>query len=160
FGVAEANAGGGAVSVAVAGDAVPQTVSKLSAGGLSRVVAVNPYRRKDEDQCRLVRVTRPNGSEYVVGTCNEAGDVAIQPRASRTTSTEHVFNVCAYGAVPDGRFVPDGEILTGFSDELVSPTAGFTPADEGKTIAIAAAGANHHNLVTTIEKVLASNRVE
>ena len=73
----------------------PQGATKLANGGLSQVVTVDA-------NARLAVVARPNGSEFVVGTCDQNGHTAIQPRASRDTSAQHVFNVYSYGAKGDG----------------------------------------------------------
>ena len=79
----------------VAGDVAPQGATKLANGGLSQVVTVDA-------NARLAVVARPNGSEFVVGTCDQNGHTAIQPRASRDTSAQHAFNVYSYGAKGDG----------------------------------------------------------
>jgi hypothetical protein len=113
YGVARADAADEATDllVDVAGDVTESTIhTSLAAGaaaGSSRIVATNTSYRdaltpsnETAQQCRLVRVDQPDGSEYVVGTCDESGNLAVQPRASIETSPVHTFNVCAFGAVP------------------------------------------------------------
>jgi len=70
--------------------------------GTSHIIATDITQAAAADQCRMIRVERPNGSEHVCGTVDENGNLAVQPRASTDTSPQHVFNVCAYGAVWDG----------------------------------------------------------
>ena len=113
FGVARAPANhGSGVDVFVAGEVVStETDTGLPAGGgagTSRII-VTDITQSDPDpavaaalQCRLIRIDRPDGSEFVVGTCDEDGNLAVQPRASRDTSNLHVFNVRSYGALGDG----------------------------------------------------------
>jgi hypothetical protein len=74
FGETEAvNGGAGTASVLVAGEVAKQAVTSLGAGGAgtSYVVATDVNAGTAADQCRLIRVERPDGSEYVVGTCDE-----------------------------------------------------------------------------------------
>jgi hypothetical protein len=107
FGVAEDNAvfengaAGGSARVLVAGEVAENAITKLGNVGSSRIVATNSTEALDQGQCRLIRIDRPDGSEYVVGTCDENGNLVVQPRASRATSNLHVFNVRSFGAVPD-----------------------------------------------------------
>ena len=102
FGVAFEDKGDGlAIEVYVAGEAAPEAKTSLGAGD-SRIIATDINQAAAADQCRLVRVDRPDGSEHVVGTCDENGNLAIQARASLETSNLHVFNVKSYGAVGDG----------------------------------------------------------
>ena len=100
FGVAEDDATTGIVLVLVAGDVAENAVTGLGPGK-SRIIATDINNATAAGQCRLVRIDRPDGSEFVVGTCDEEGNLAVQPRASRDTSELHVFNVRSYGAVPD-----------------------------------------------------------
>lgn len=89
------------VSILVAGEVAKESITSLGAGD-SRVIATDINQAAAADQCRLVRVDRPDGSEHVVGTCDENGHTALHPRASLETSPQHVFNVKSYGAVGDG----------------------------------------------------------
>ncbi len=50
---------------------------------------------------RPVRAPRPHGGEFRIGTVDTAGNVTIATAASRATSPVHVYNIAAYGAVPD-----------------------------------------------------------
>ena len=101
YGIAEDDAADtDPIQVLVAGDAARDTVTSLGAG-TSRIIATDLTAAAAGDQCRLIRVASPNGSEYVVGTCDENGNLSVVPRASRETSSQHVFNVRAYGALGD-----------------------------------------------------------
>jgi len=100
FGVAEENAAGGSVFVLVAGEVAENAITSLGAGR-SNIVATDIHNATAANQCRLKRIDRPNDSEFVVGTCDEHGNLVVQPRASRDRSARHVYNVCSYGAVPD-----------------------------------------------------------
>lgn len=108
------------VSVLVAGDVANDTVTLLGVGR-SRIVAtdLHPVNDKDnvEKQCRLIRIDRPDGSEFVVGTSDENGNLVVQPRASRDKSDLYVYNVRSYGAVPDD---PTADVtnLKAFQDAL------------------------------------------
>jgi hypothetical protein len=97
---------GSNVQVLVAGEVADNGLTNLtsSAGwtGDSWVIATDINNGTVANQCKLIIVQRPNGSEHVVGTCDESGNLAVQPRASRDTSAQHVFNVCSYGADPTG----------------------------------------------------------
>jgi parallel beta-helix repeat protein len=57
--------------------------------------------------------------------------------ATATDRGGMVFNVSAYGAVPDGREVADGATTTG-STTVTSATAAFTAGDVGKSISLGA----------------------
>jgi hypothetical protein len=105
FGLAfETKGNGQEIQVYVAGEAAPNSKTSLGAGGAgtSFVVATDVNAATAADQCRLIRVERPDGSEYVVGTCDEGGNLAIQPRASRDTSARLMFNVRSYGVTGAG----------------------------------------------------------
>jgi hypothetical protein len=152
---------GNAILLNLAGEVVEAAIAAgLAAGagaGTSHVIAtdINAASGLPADQCRLIRADRPNGSEHVVGTCDENGNLAVQPRASRDTSAQHVFNVCSYGALSDGRRFDDGYIddgvFSGNATTLYSATANFTsPDDIGKKIQIPGAGAAGTTLTTTI----------
>ena len=101
YGVAEDAAGGGTVEVLVAGEVAPDDVTSLGAGD-SRIIATDINAATAANQCKLIRVDRPNGSEHIVGTCDETGNLSCQPRASVDTSPLQVFNVRSYGARGDG----------------------------------------------------------
>ncbi len=102
FGVARAAPDGfGFLQVNVAGEVSEDAITSLGAG-TSRIVATDINQAAAADQCKLIRIDRPDGSEHVVGTCDENGNLAVIPRASRETSNRMVFNVKAYGAVGDG----------------------------------------------------------
>jgi hypothetical protein len=100
FGVAKDDADGASVLVLVAGEVVENALTRLGSGN-SRIIATDINQGATADQCRLIRADRPEGSEFVVGTCDENGHLTIQPRASRDKSTLHAYNVRAYGAVPN-----------------------------------------------------------
>ena len=119
FGVAEANSGGGTVSVRAAGEVVKESITSLGAGE-SRIIATDINRAAAVDQCRLIRVEWPDGSEHVLGTCDENGHLALQPRASRDTSTQYVFNVKSYGAVPDWNGITGTDNLAAFQATIAA----------------------------------------
>src|SRR5262245_34574150 len=81
FGVAEDDAAADSVFVRVAGEVVENAVTDLS-GGDSSLVATDINNAMAVNQCRLIRIARPDGSEFVVGTCDENGNLVLQPRAS------------------------------------------------------------------------------
>jgi hypothetical protein len=110
FGVAEDDAAGGSVVVLVAGEVAENAITSLGAGK-SNIVATDIHNATAANQCRLIRVVRPDGSEYVAGTCDENGNLVVQPRASRETSNPHVFNARSYGALGDGA-ADDGAAIT------------------------------------------------
>ncbi len=98
FGVAKDDADGGSVIVLVAGDVAENDVTGLGAGN-SRIIATDIDNATAEAQCRLIRTDR---SGFIVGTCDEEGNLVVQSRSSRDTSNLHVFNVTSYGARGDG----------------------------------------------------------
>ncbi|MCA9591449.1 MAG: hypothetical protein KC657_39410, partial [Myxococcales bacterium] len=66
YGIAEDDAADtDPIQVLVAGDAARDTVTSLGAG-TSRIIATDLTAAAAGDQCRLIRVASPNGSEYVV----------------------------------------------------------------------------------------------
>ena len=101
FGIAEANSAGGIVSVRVAGAVAETAITSLGVGA-SRIVATDINQTAAADQCRLLRVPRPDGSEHVVGTCDENGNLAVQPRASRDASPLTTFNPKSFGCPWNG----------------------------------------------------------
>jgi hypothetical protein len=76
---------------------------------------------------------------FVVGTCDKKGNLVVQPRASRDRSARHVYNVRAYGTVPNW----DG---TKASDDGTESLAAFEAAlqamkeDDNKTAILVADG--------------------
>jgi hypothetical protein len=113
FGVAENNSASevpapGVVSVLVAGEVAKNDITGLEAGS-SRLVVTDINNSDPKLQCKLKRIDDTNGDtvpprfeKYVVGTCDENGNLIIQPRhTSEETGFPRVFNVRAYGAVSD-----------------------------------------------------------
>ncbi len=102
----EAKADTEAISINVAGEVTEADIDTgLLAGaavGTSRIIATDINAADAATQSRLLRVLRPDGSECVVGTCDEKGNLAVQPRASRDTSAPHVYNPKDYGCPWDG----------------------------------------------------------
>jgi hypothetical protein len=115
FGVAKDDATGGSVFVLVAGDVAENTVTNLGSGG-SRIVVTNTDIQNldlenpdipEEQQCRLKRIDSPipTPESFVIGTCDEEGNLIIQPRhSSYETGFSKGHNVRAYGAVPDWNY--------------------------------------------------------
>ena len=102
FGICAADADDGdPVSIVASGEVAKESITGLGVGD-SFLVATDVNAATAADQCRLVRVERPDGSEYVVGTCDEGGNLAIQPRASRDTSARLMINVRSYGVTGAG----------------------------------------------------------
>jgi len=156
YGIAFANAANtDPVRVLVAGDVAAESVTGLTAGGggTSFLVATDVNAATAADQCRLIRVERPDGSEYVVGTCDEGGNLAIQPRASRDTSSRLVFNVKSYGVTGNGAdetaisaaataaavaggilHFPRGQYVTSPASDLTIPGNVQVLFDEGATL--------------------------
>jgi hypothetical protein len=162
-GVAEAPDGAGYVEVHVAGAAVPSTLDTgLAAGagaGTSHVIATDYHQAAAADQCRLLRVERPDGSEHVVGTCDENGNLAVQPHASRDTSARHVFSVVAYGAVGDGKSLVDAVVTGASPTHVTSASAPFSSDDLDKKIRVVGAGSSGANLDATIVSVNSASDV-
>jgi hypothetical protein len=133
FGVAEDNAvfedvaAGGSVFVLVAGEVAENAITSLGAGD-SRIIATDVNNATAAKQCRLIRIDHPDGSEYVVGTCDENGNLVVQPRASREASTLHVFNVRSYGAFGDGAADDLAAITNAVSAIAVSGGTLFFPS--------------------------------
>ena len=93
LGVARQVLPNGDVLVNTIGEVVESAITGLGPG-TSNLIAVDA-------NAKLVRVPKPDGSEYVVGTCDAQGHTCIQARASRDVSPKHVFNVKNYGAKGD-----------------------------------------------------------
>jgi len=70
FGVAKTPTNSTTVDVFVAGEAAPNSITSLGNVGGSRIIATDITQAAAADQCRLIRVDRPDGSEHVVGTCD------------------------------------------------------------------------------------------
>jgi hypothetical protein len=109
FGVAEGDsvAGNdgeaGSVVVLVTGEVAGNAITSLGNGGRSHIV-VTAITKSDlvEEQCRLQRLDSPMpiSEGFVVGTCDENGNLTIQPtHSSYETGFLKVYNVRAYGAV-------------------------------------------------------------
>jgi hypothetical protein len=137
FGVAEDDATGDSVSVLVAGEVAENTLTNLGAGG-SRIV-VTDISNPDPDpkyQCRLKRIDSPTPAAegFVVGTCDENGNLIIQPRhSSYETGFSKVHNVRAYGAVPDWNGKTGTDNLTAFNKAIQAATNEYwTSADPVK----------------------------
>ncbi len=166
FGIAESFSGGGTVvHVRTAGEAFDASLfpggSPMLSGtgaGSSHIVATDITQGSAANQCKLIRVQRPNGSEHVVGTCDESGNIIVQPRASRDTSAQHTFNVCAYGGVADGKMIWDASIAAADDDLTTSTTTPFGPGDVGKHVRVYTAGGSV-DLVTTIDSYSSSAHV-
>jgi hypothetical protein len=104
FGVAEDDSGAGNVFVLVAGEVAENAITSLGNIGGSRIVVTDISRVDLAEQCRLKRIdsATPTSEGFVVGTCDENGNLIIQPRhSSYETGFSKVQNVRAYGAVPD-----------------------------------------------------------
>jgi hypothetical protein len=117
LGVAEDVSAAGSVSVLVAGEVAKSDITSLGNGD-SRIVVTNTDSQilnpnpndpadlgiPEEQQCRLKRIDSPipTPEGFVVGTCDENGNLIIQPRhSSYETGFSKVHNVRAYGAIPD-----------------------------------------------------------
>lgn len=122
FGVAKDDAAEGSVFVLVAGEVAENVVTSLGAGN-SWIIATDINNATIANQCRLIRIDRPDGSEFIVGTCDEDGNLTVQPRASRDTSNLHVFNVRSYGALGDSATDDSAAITTAMS---AIPSSGGT----------------------------------
>lgn len=149
FGVArETKTNGQPISVNVAGEVTEESISSLGAGD-SRIIATDINQAVAADQCRLVRVDRPDGSEHIVGTCDASGNLAVVPRASQDTSSQHVFNIKSYGGLADGRLANDAAIVV--TDITLTTVANFFVAsDVGKSVLVAGAGTDGSDLVAEI----------
>src|ERR1019366_4319541 len=84
-----------------------------------------------------------------------ADDLALSQLDARYAQ---VFSPIAYGAKGDAKAVIDGAITSGLT-ALTSATAGFAPADVGKLVCVAGAGAAGAVLVTTISAYVSSTAV-
>ena len=107
FGVAKSGPDpvSGQVLVYLVNEVVPNAVTGLNPPMTtlpSNIIATDLYNPDPTKQAQLKRVPRPDGSEFVVGTCDQNGHTSVLPRASRDTSAQHVFNVHSYGARGDG----------------------------------------------------------
>lgn len=126
FGVAENDATGDSVSVLVAGEVAEHKITNLGAGG-SQIV-VTDISNPDPDpkhQCRLKRIALPTPTPegFVVGTCDENGNLVIQPRhSSYETGFSKVHNVRAYGAVPDWDGTTGTDNLAAFNKAILAAT--------------------------------------
>ena len=156
LGVVSAVPGGGGVGTVdllVSGEVAKPSVTGLSAGaGRSRLVVTDYQNPSALLTCKLRHIddNPPVPERFVVGSSDESGTLAIQPRHnSDETGFPRVVNVRAYGAVGDGRFLTDVSITAG-SNVLTSASGAFTAADVGKAIRIVGGAASSTDLVTTI----------
>jgi hypothetical protein len=159
YGIAKAIPGGGGagtVDVSVAGEAFDASLfpagSPMLIGtgaGSSHVVATDITQGAAANQCKLIRVHRPNGSEHVVGTCDESGNIIVQPRASTDTSAPHVYNVRAYGAIPSGTMLWDAQFAGALPGSVTLESASLTAADAGKHVYLLGASKNAGTGVVT-----------
>lgn len=88
--------------IRVAGEVAENDITGLGNVGGSRIIATKIYHEDPNHQAELMRIDVADGSEHVVGTCDEKGNLAIQPRASRDTSPHKVYNPKSYGCPWDG----------------------------------------------------------
>jgi hypothetical protein len=114
---------GEAISVAETG-LVRKEVTLLN-GGPSATVIVDA-------QARCARAPLPWGGEYVVGICDTAGNLTVQPRSEIGTGSPHYLNVRAYGARGDGVHYDDESFAAAFAAmKAMQITAGPT---QGPTV--------------------------
>jgi hypothetical protein len=119
FGVAKGDAvDAGAVDVLVAGEVADQSITSLSSGLSASRLVVTKYSLGDsnrEAELRYIYDTTGEADDppvfdavaerYLVGTSDENGNLAIQPRhSSDETGFPKVYNMKAYGGVPDYDF--------------------------------------------------------
>lgn len=98
-----------AVLIDVPGDVTENAITSLGAGE-SRLIVTNLLNASSTNQCKLKRIddfdpeTDPAVRDvYVVGTCDEDGNVTVLPRHdSEQLGYRRAFSVQAYGAIPDG----------------------------------------------------------
>jgi hypothetical protein len=132
---------GNVIQILVAGEVAEESITRLGAGGAdtSKIIATDINQGATADQCRLIRIDRPDGSEFVVGTCDENDNLAIQPRASQDKSTLHVYNVRAYGAVPNWDGTTAGNDGTANLGEFIAALAAMK-ADSNRNTKLVADG--------------------
>lgn len=103
--VSAVNGVAGTVDVKVSGEVADQATTNLSTGGgTSRLVVTDYDNGTAALQCKLRHIddSPPVPERFVVGSSDETGTLAIQPRhGSDETGSPRVFNVRAYGAVGD-----------------------------------------------------------
>jgi hypothetical protein len=97
---------GDLVDILVAGEVAPQSITNLKNGAGTSKLVVTKYDDgdpKNQAMLRHIDDPPPVGERFVVGTSDENGNLAIQPRHdSGETGFLKVFNVRAYGATGDG----------------------------------------------------------
>jgi hypothetical protein len=114
YGIAQSsNNNGASVDVLTAGEIAPQSLTRLTTGaGMSRLVVTKLD--SDDPGLRHLDDGPPVEERFVVGTSDENGNVVIQPRHfSGDTGFRKVFNVRAFGAVPDWSRGRTGTITMG-----------------------------------------------
>lgn len=134
FGIAEDDTIGGSVSVLVAGEVAEHKITNLGAGDPQIVVTdiTNPD-PDSKHQCRLKRIAMPTPTPegFVVGTCDENGNLVIQPRhSSYETGFSKAHNVRAYGAVPDWNGKTGTDNLAAFNKAILAATNDFLASVE------------------------------
>ncbi len=121
----------GATGVAVSdGGVMGNGITVLNAGAAGSVVL--------GASGRAARATRPNGAEFRIGTVDTAGNVTIATAASRATSPVHVYNIAAYGGVPDA----DTSYGMLIGSAGLTPATDCLPAFNAAKAAIIASGAS------------------
>jgi len=145
--------GAGTVDVKVAGEVADVSITGLTTGaGTSRLVVTDYDNATAALQCKLRHIddSPPAPERFVVGSSDQNGTLAIQPRHnSEETAFPRVVNIRAYGGIGDGRFLTDVSVTSG-SNVLTSASAPFTSNDVGKPIRVVGGAANSTDLVTTI----------
>ncbi len=129
FGVAEEDAIGEDVSILVAGEVAANAITNLG-DGVSQIV-VTDITNSDPDpkyQCHLKRIAIPvpTPEGFVLGTCDENGNLVIQPRhSSFETGFSKVHNVRAYGALPDWDGSTGTDNLAAFNKTIQAATSDY-----------------------------------
>lgn len=80
------------------------------------------------------------GSEHVIGTCDENGNLAIQPRASRDTGTVNFIHVDSYGAIADADLAGGGTPNADAFERAIKALDFFTQTGTTASIQSAAGG--------------------
>ena len=127
FGIAENDATGGSVSVLVTGEVAENKITNLGVG-ISQIVVTDIANPEPTYQCRLKRIALPvpTPEGFVVGTCDENGNLVIQPRhSSYETGFSKVHNVRAYGAVPDWNGKTGTDNLAAFNKTIQAATSDY-----------------------------------
>ncbi len=136
FGIAENdsvpgdNASVESVFVLVTGEVAENDITLLGAGA-SRIIVTDFSNPEVNKQCRLKRIDNPQlpdsskpfpggfSEGFVVGTCDEKGNLIIQPRhSSYETGFVKAHNVRAYGAVSDWNGTKGTDNLDAFNKAI------------------------------------------